>query len=308
MEDVFFLCGNRENPGLTRHERIINAPPPLLPAWRPRALTPPPSSSSDQPSDASGSLLQQVTLPQSKSALFSQLPPEVRQLIWDALVGNHWFHIARLPRRLFAIKCAEDIGPQGATYRHKCWGFKSDHEYNTYFAGLYVHLFTNHPATPANLVSVLQVCRRMYAETLPILYGNNTFDINHLDTIFYLEQSILPSRMEQIRFLNLKWRFTRSGKSNSVPYDLATWVAACSTLKSLTRLQDLTVHIGGDVLSFKGSPRDHRWELILDPLAEIKVSNRFEVFMGWTAGECAEAVGRRKYPFRLTPMIDPPRP
>ena len=308
MEDVVFLCGNREIPGRTQHERIINAPPPLLPASRPRTLTPPPSRSSEQPSDASSSPLQQVTLPQSKSALFSRLSPEIRQLIWDILVGGNCFHIARLPRRLLAIKCAEDIGPPGATASHNCWGLKTDYECTTHYAGLYLYPFNNHPARPANLASVLQVCRRMYAETLPILYGNNTFDINHLDTLFYLEQSILPSRMEQIRFLNLEWRFTRNGVSNPVPYDLGTWVAACSTLKSLTGLQHLVVHIGGDALSFKGCPRDHHWESILDPLAEIKVSNQFEVLMGWTAGECAEAVRRRKYPFRLTPMIDAPRP
>ncbi|OJJ86324.1 uncharacterized protein ASPGLDRAFT_44103 [Aspergillus glaucus CBS 516.65] len=45
----------------------------------------------------------------------------------------------------------------------------------------------------------------MYSEVLPILYGSNVFDVNHIDTFIYLKRSVLSQCLDMIRKVTLTW-------------------------------------------------------------------------------------------------------
>lgn len=147
--------------------------------------------------------MSQQTLEQLQCPLVAQLPAEIRHIIWVAALGGRVLHIVRIKKRLLAIDCAtifESIGPDLDTSHHGCWGLTS-HMANP--SGFYQYPRSRHPARPANLLPLLQTCRRIYRETISILYETNVIDVNHVDTLEYLRRSVLPQRLNQIRILNL---------------------------------------------------------------------------------------------------------
>lgn len=210
-------------------------------------------------------------------------------------------HIVRAKKRLLAIDCAEafeGIGPDFETSHHGCWGL------TTRFAGpfgFYTSQRTDHPARAANLLPLLQTCRRVYRETIPILYETNIFDINHVDTLTYLRRSVLPQRLDQIRKLNFTCEF-QSHSDYGPPYDLDTWIAACDSLARLAGLEELMVHlIGYEGLSVGGTR--NAWHERLLPLFQLKVSKRFEVFLPDPEDKRLQIAGEGTCPFKLSPRI-----
>lgn len=279
-------CANSEDVEQTQRERKTNAPQ-RLPPTRPRALTfiCPEKSDFDQ----------------SQSALLARLPAEVRRLIWLKVLGGHLLHIARAPKRLLAIDCADKvhIGSDLLETRfHACWGVTRRQDTTP---GFYISP-RDHPSRPANLLPLLQTCRRVYSEAISILYQDNVFDINHLDTLIYLRQSVLPQRLNQIRTLNLIWDFKWPTATSRAPYDLATWQEACNILATFTGLQELTVYLTGENDLTAGTYWKDRWGPLLETLAQIE-SVKFDVFIPWTEEECAKAEKDGGYPFRLVSKI-----
>jgi hypothetical protein len=293
-------CGNAENIKQTQRDRK-NYAPRQLPRERPRALTCPLEESSRSWNPFKILSVKQQTSDQSQSALIARLPPEIRYLIWAEVMGGHLFHIARAHKRLLAIKCAENFEPDLETRFHGCWGRANSFFEMRSTASFYIGQREGHPAKPANLLPLLQTCRITYTETISVLYTDNIFDINHVDTLLYLRQSVLPQRLKQIRLVNFIWNFTYS-LAAPAPYDLATWCKACNILASFSGLQELSVHLTGTFFEF-GAHRKEEWEPLLDALRVIKATKKFDVLMPWSEDVCAEVAKEGGYPFRLAPRV-----
>jgi len=305
-------CGNAEDIEQTQKERKEKAPK-SLPRQRPRALTSPLPSPSFQrpPWNPFRRSIPQRTLDQSQTALFGQLPSEIRHIIWTEYMSGHLLHIARDRNRLLAIDCVEkepekqkiDAGSESRLYTrfHGCWGGKTGHSTTP---GFYFGPRSKNPGLPANLLPLLQTCRRIYTETISMLYANNLFDINHLDTIFYMQQTVLPQRLAQIRMLNFTWdfKYCTAGSYSPVPYDLTTWQEVCETLSIFTGLQELTLHLtGSEIQPFADGGK--KWcAPLLEPLKRIKPAKRFDIFVKWTEGSCME-MAKEGYPFRFLPEV-----
>jgi hypothetical protein len=137
-----------------------------------------------------------------------------------------------------------------------------------------------------------------------MLYQNNIFDCNHIDTILYLQMSVLPQRLSQIRILNLSGK-DRMG--HSIPHDLATWQKACGMFaNSFCGLQKLTVHLNEcRILPDEYSRR--AWQPLLEALRGIRVENRFVVFMPWSEDQCAKTTKESTYPFQLVSKVEGPQ-
>lgn len=151
----------------------------------------------------------------------------------------------------------------------------------------------------------------IYTETISILYESNVLDFNHLDTIMYLQKSILPQRWSQIGALQLSWRF--KGMYDPPPYNLRSWDEICSALASCTGLRELTLRLDHMIkfdIKSSSTPTGGRWMPWLKALTKIRAPKKFDVFLDWTADECAEAATSlgSKCPFRLLPeeTIRPP--
>lgn len=288
--------GFGENIEQTQEERKTNAPR-RLPEQRPRALTLTCAFlAENQPT-------QTQTCNQSQSVLFGRLAKEVRQLIWTEVLGGHFLHIARAPKRLLAIRCAEGSEVKLETGRHGCWGVTSRRRELGYTPGFYHLPIFQHPAKPASLLPLLQTCRQIYLESISIPYTENIFDINHIDTLLYLQQSILPRRLAQIRAVNLAWNFQLPVTIGPTPYNLETWREACNVLAaSYTGLSVLTVHLTGSTVFWPGNKFKDRWGLVLEALVPIK-AKKFDVLLPWSEDECVEAAEEGAYSFRLVSKL-----
>lgn len=141
----------------------------------------------------------------------------------------------------------------------------------------------------------------IYTEAVSVLYEGNIFDIDHLDTLFYLRRSVLPRRMNQIRSLNFVWYFRTRPDTAAPPFDLNTWNEACEVVAGLSGLQDLRVHLDGHGGIQAGANWKHEWGPVLDPLMRIKPARKFDVFLPWSEEDCEEAVKGCGYQFRLCP-------
>lgn len=230
----------RQKPDFKRlqKDRITYAPRPL-PEHRPRPLSCPPPAKSSQ-------LWNPFKKPQqtfdSDQSLFSRLPPEIRRLIWFKVLGGRLLHIARVSKKLLAVDCVDAFGPEIYTRDHSCWGVTPRHITNPTPG---YHFSSGPRHKQQSMLPLLQICRMIYVEAIPILYGDNTLDINHLDTVLYLRQSVLPQRLNQIRVLNFTWCFRWNTASTPVPWDFATWHETCDILARFLGLQELTMHLDG---------------------------------------------------------------
>lgn len=137
-----------------------------LPMNRPRALTPPLDankrlSKHHKLQQLFKKQVQQQTFMQEKSPLMC-LPPEIRLMIWEFLLCNHYLHIVRAPRRLLAIRCDEEPNEQSffGSYDHKCWGqsrvsIRRFPDLPSYYYGPK----TGGRCGYANLLSIVKTCR-----------------------------------------------------------------------------------------------------------------------------------------------------
>lgn len=326
-------CGNAEDPDGTAAARAANAPP-LLPAKRPRALTLPlPSEDGGEEGDDEGDSRdggkqqsssssrymlrnrprpnitkaprktsfsgRQRTADQSQSRLFSTLPAEIRRAIWRHAVGGQLLHIARVPNRLVALECAQpkDLTKDLETLRHDCWCMKRIGALRGTITRVYRSKNSAQPTRPANLLPLLQTCRLVYTEAVSMLYQDNIFDVDHVDTLLYMKRCILPQRLHQITRLNYSWDFSQPVYPDSPRYK--TWCEACNVLSTLSRLQELTIHLTG---TFDITSKDYEgksWVPLLDGLKQVKATRRYDVYIPWSEEECSRAATENDFPFTL---------
>lgn len=242
----------------------------------------------------------QQTFDQLQSMLCARLPYEIRQLIWSYVLGGRLLHIVRAydSKKLRAVDCVEGFGPGLETREHHCWGSITGPNTGSSL-GFYLMPCENHPARPANLLPLLQTCRMIYAETVTVLYEDNIFDLDFLDTLFYLKRPVLPQRLNQIHILNLSWHFKYSVANANPPYDITTWRESCNVLANFTGLRKLTVHLASSFELPAGMKWKDWWGPLLEQLTWIKPVKRFDVFLAWSEDDCAEVARECEYPFQL---------
>lgn len=325
-------CGNAEDSDGSAAERAANAPP-LLPAKRPRALTLPlPSEDGGEEGDDEGgnrdggeqqsssgrymlrnrpgpnitqaarntpSSARQHTADQSQSRLLSTLPTEIRQAIWRHAVGGQLLHLTRVPNRLVALECAQpkDLTKDLETLRHDCWCMTRIGALRGTIPRVYRAKNGAQPTRPANLLPLLQTCRLVYAEAVSTLYQDNIFDIDHLDTLLYMKRCILPQRLRQITRLNFSWDFSQPVYPDSPRHK--TWCEACDVLSSLSRLQELTIHLTGTFDVTSEYYESKSWVPLLDALKQVKATRRYDVYIPWSEEECSRAAAENDFPFTL---------
>lgn len=114
-----------------------------------------------------------------------------------------------------------------------------------------------------------------------LLYEGNVFSFNHADAIVYMSQTVLPSRLNRIRTVELVYNFPPRyyRKRRDHPgYDVDTWEETCRVLASMTGLEELQMHLDW--------PRFYFYvpEVILPlfaPLHQIRQTRVFKVHVPW---------------------------
>lgn len=98
-----------------------------------------------------------------------------------------------------------------------------------------------------NFLPFLRVCWLIYTETLPFLY-KNVFDIFHLDTLLYMNLSVLQRR------LSFTWNFKKyTAYHSTAPYNFGTWQEVCKMLRKFEGLQKIAVYLYAFIFTAKSS-------------------------------------------------------
>jgi hypothetical protein len=202
-----------------------------------------------------------------------------------------------MSRKLIAIECDRrcETGLHVTTTAHDCWVRSR----RRILHGVFTRFFSRHlgkpggpsPAAVANLLPLPQTCRFIYAEAITLLYTDNTFDVDHVYTLFYLERSILTQRLSEIRCLNFSWRFKRYLRAAPrPPDDLGTWQEACAALAKLAGLRELTVHLSGTFGPTQKPEALQDWLSVLEALKIIQLPNlyKYEVMLPWSEQACKD--------------------
>lgn len=154
------------------------------------------------------------TRPQTGSPFLQKLPPEIRAKIYHEVLGGETLHLIPLPERVAHVRCRATSGTDPL---RTCMPER--------YSGQEIQVSSLD-------LALLQSCRQIYTEAIPILYTTNTFDIDDPSILLYLARTILPHRLESIRYLHFTWEYVvppltiaASKNPNWFPRDDQTWEA-----------------------------------------------------------------------------------
>ncbi|KAK3178546.1 hypothetical protein OEA41_000683 [Lepraria neglecta] len=305
------LCGtSRQNERERAEQRAReevhrkNAPRPL-PETRKRALTAPlplteEVSCSGEISNPKNWLSKvqskvdgmQRTFDQSKSSLFSKLPPEVRRLIYtEVFVGNlPIVHIVRKYRRLGHLHCINKCTTRLIRLEDSCWGISD-------LTGDWIPGPTK-AKTDGGMIPLLLACRRIYSEAIDLLYESNRFSFISSDILIHLSLTILPQRFNVIRKVHLTWQLWPAFLG--CRFDLAEWDKACDVMASMRGLRFLQIDLDAGGLENMGNTINAERERgLLEPLMAVTMVKDFCVTLWWVPFRDQEESLMEGTPFRL---------
>ena len=244
-----YRCFRRHHPKLTPEEREHRA----YYAEKPRPLP------------YRRKQLSNISLPLQEQSRLLNLPVEIRMRIYEYVLANRYiFHVEydpAYPRRLVQFQCR--YPPNWGSSRHL--RRKGDPRFGS-------EMWIEDENVGLGLP---KSCRQIYKETMPLLYGTNTFSVDSLDTLVFLNQTVPVHRLASIRYLQITWAGSRLPLvkfSDRVkrPEDDETWIRFWNIIATrLTGLEGLDVQLR----PLRGEYREEKvW---LAPLTRIRGLKHF---------------------------------
>ena len=232
---------------------------------------------------------------QDASPLYSQLPPELRQMIWEICFCGHTVHISQSRKKLCAKGCIE-LDVNGAPAR----GFHNDCSR------------INQPSTPSDYISLLLTCKRMYIsrliysppttnhltsyfECISTLYRETLFDFSHSPrAITNMSQRLPAIHIAHISRVNLYWisYYPLMLHSKKPRKDAILWVDVWDALAAMEGLKwlrfELTLFQTTPVEEWEGL----EWTLLVG-VRKVTRPSHFELILPFPA---AALVGEEPLP------------
>ncbi|KAJ0414333.1 hypothetical protein BJY00DRAFT_318899 [Aspergillus carlsbadensis] len=173
--------------------------------------------------------------PQTQCPLFSSLPFEIRHMIWVAVLGG--LNIAIVPRRHRTLI---------PSVYSQC-GCVDKHAHTCPLLGCIIdghdrRQDQDHDEDPKDglwVLALVLTCRRVYTETLPIIYTRNKFTFRTFDAI-KLFRFLIPAshwnliRSVHVHVLNILW----NNKWRAEVFRLS-----CEDVLALTALREFTIRV-----------------------------------------------------------------
>ncbi|KAK4897095.1 hypothetical protein LTR27_004988 [Elasticomyces elasticus] len=144
---------------------------------------------------------------QTNSAFFSKLPLDIRMIIYEMVLGYKVIHI-------------ESATPQSRIYHLVCNRPSAINEPNHQCHALSTQRPSSAPREdykePSGLLPLLATCRRVYSESIRILYAANTFQFTSNHAAFRFLKTMIPShRAQSIRHFRMIMRLPHHPNMNS---------------------------------------------------------------------------------------------
>ncbi|KAH8585659.1 hypothetical protein B0O99DRAFT_696262 [Bisporella sp. PMI_857] len=201
---------------------------------------------------------------------FEALPIEIRQKIWEEVVGNsRTFHLVTVKEKLVAPEC-RSLHPD--TCDGNC---RRINRGPSIVVG----------SRPKSILPLLMTSRQIYTETIGLTYSSNTFETHDERVLEYLPLLLLPQRISTIRSLRFTWRFQRyppledhldpevTSRSDQELRRLS-WVTIWSHIAAMPHLQTLQVKL--DVYDvWWGSFNEESARILLNPIRAVTTPETF---------------------------------
>ncbi|KAJ5714260.1 uncharacterized protein N7483_011441 [Penicillium malachiteum] len=205
--------------------------------------------------------------PQAECNLLSKLPPEIRQMIWSYVFGAETLRLVTVKNKIRHVRCSHSTSL--TQHRNCCpataarWRIQNPTAPGSGHAQsdlLYPH---THTSLPSNLSSsslgLLLSCRAIYAESIDLLYRQNTFDVDDLYTFIAFASSIGPVLLNTIRRLSVQWMPVwqplsgqdHKGSIYAHTHSDALWTEFWAVVSGMTGLRELGLSI--DLGRFTGT-------------------------------------------------------
>lgn len=243
--------------------RVLEAPTPL-PQQRLRRLTISSSAnfSQEEPTDNA----------QLHSRLFNTLPPEIRLRIFELAVAGRILHVTRMPTRLCHVTCPQPWG--GSPQLYSCWSTEGQ-ESGFHHEVVCIDRFRDRD----DLLDLAKTCRRMYYDTINLLYTRNLFDVSSPKIMTFLQQTVLPHRFNTIRSLQLSYRLQTTWWTDATSRDRRDWEEALLIVAGMEGLNFLRMQIG---LTFSFPPISESIEDTIFAAAwKIELPRKWELITRW---------------------------
>ncbi|KAJ5281900.1 hypothetical protein N7478_007272 [Penicillium angulare] len=203
--------------------------------------------------------------PQSTSPLLSQLPPEIRQMIWGYVFGSKTIHLVTVKDKIRHVACPQS-NPSLTQHRHCCpytparWRIYDGRVPGHSDRLLYPHthdLLPDHLSNSGN--ALLQTCQGINLEASDLLYQQSNFDVDDLYTFIAFASAIGTQKLNCIRQLTVQWMpvwqpFTGKDHKGSIyahTHSDALWSEFWSVVSSMRGLRELQLSI--DLGRFTGT-------------------------------------------------------
>jgi hypothetical protein len=172
----------------------------------------------------------------------------------DLHQGRWRLHLVQLPKRLGHIRCGYDA--PGSISRDLDRNCMPHRERKNYFTEEWPVGEEQAKSSDGGL-ALLRTCRQIHRECSELLYANNVFDVNHPQTLAFLERTIRPNRLATIKYLQLTWKRAQNPidpkpaelevkepDSSMTPDGIHTWWWACKMItERMAGLRTLKVKI-----------------------------------------------------------------
>ncbi|MCJ1471271.1 hypothetical protein MMC07_009919 [Pseudocyphellaria aurata] len=130
--------------------------------------------------------------PNLECALLSRLPFELRLKIYTYVLGGNVWHIYQVPRR--------------RTHKRRHMPSVEHEDWRLGCCLTIQRPSTNYFGPLLSLdIALLQTCRQIYLEAIPVLYTTNIFDINDLQTLIDLSMRVPAQHFATISTLRVAW-------------------------------------------------------------------------------------------------------
>lgn len=227
----------------------------------------------------------QLTNVQNQSSFFTKLPLEIRLQIYQYMLGNGGpIHILRKHRKLAHRLCrAYGTNPPKTCVEAECWGARYTTGRMVQNLGIPLWREVGDVADRGLLDPVL-TCRRLYSESISILYSHNTFDFDQRESLYSLSITILPDRFNMIRSIQLH-HLTNPANLN-LPDVWVLWEQIWRIIADMQGLRELRISFAARNFGRLADMREDGLEQkVLAPLRAVTKPKIFTVEVPWRPGQ-----------------------
>ncbi|TEY85863.1 hypothetical protein BOTCAL_0010g00020 [Botryotinia calthae] len=184
-----------------------------------------------------------------------QLPSEILENVLLEVLGGNTFHLIQCRRRLGHIRCKEphDIIELAANSQYDiARSCIPSAQRRKYMAHEWMRYYNERPSPfytrSDSCLAILLTCRQLYNQGIPVLYSCNTFDINNPETLLYLSQTVIPSRLKSIKSLQIDVNasmgsITKDSNLLHPIVEFSGWKMCLEILERLEGLQNLRLRM-----------------------------------------------------------------